>query len=270
MRALLLATALLMAGMNSCFAKPRVASINMCTDQLLLALADPEQIAGLSTFASAPAMSWYAAKAKGFRTLSGQAEDVLPLKPDLVLTVTFVKATTREMLRRNGLRVIELPPTSTVAEVIAQIRSVGEILEQSERAEAAIAEIEAAIVQTRLEVRSDRLRVLPLARRGWVSGQDTLINEMLERAGLANLGAETGKYGTRLSLEAIIALKPDKLLVGGAGGSAEDQGAALLQHPALARLVPESRRMILPSKMTVCAGPMLADAFRQMATEIRR
>ena len=40
--------------------RPRVASINVCTDQLLLALADPEQILGLSPYSRDAARSWAA------------------------------------------------------------------------------------------------------------------------------------------------------------------------------------------------------------------
>src|SRR6201999_378458 len=45
---------------------PRIASINVCTDQLLMALADPAQILGLSPYARDPALSWDAAKAGRF------------------------------------------------------------------------------------------------------------------------------------------------------------------------------------------------------------
>jgi len=37
---------------------PRIASINLCTDQLLMTLADPPQILGLSPYARDPARSW--------------------------------------------------------------------------------------------------------------------------------------------------------------------------------------------------------------------
>ncbi len=43
---------------------PRIASMNVCTDQLLLALADPPQILGLSRYARDPAQSLGAAEAR--------------------------------------------------------------------------------------------------------------------------------------------------------------------------------------------------------------
>ncbi len=40
----------------------RIASFNLCADQLIVALADPQQIAGLSPYAADPALSVVAAK----------------------------------------------------------------------------------------------------------------------------------------------------------------------------------------------------------------
>src|SRR6202166_4197937 len=54
---------------------PRVVSINLCTDQLLLPLADPTQILGLSRFSHDAWQSWAAQDARRYPSLSGGAED---------------------------------------------------------------------------------------------------------------------------------------------------------------------------------------------------
>ena len=84
---------------------PRIASINVCTDQLLMALADPAQILGLSPYARDPSLSWDAAKASQFPKLSGTAEDVLVLKPDLVVAGrwnSIIKLTGRDFRQAGG------------------------------------------------------------------------------------------------------------------------------------------------------------------------
>ena len=50
LRAILAAVVALLTLPAQAAERPRVASINACTDQLLLALADPEQIVGLSPY----------------------------------------------------------------------------------------------------------------------------------------------------------------------------------------------------------------------------
>ena len=94
---------------------PRIVSMNVCTDQLLLTLADPEQILGLSRFSRDGWQSWAADDARRYPVLSGGAEDVLVLKPDIVVASLFDKRSTRELLKANGLHLAEfsVPRTST-------------------------------------------------------------------------------------------------------------------------------------------------------------
>src|SRR5690349_18355271 len=63
----------------------RVVSFNICADQLVVALADPAQIAGLSPYAVDPTLSAVAEEARAFRRIEWQAESIVPLNPDLVL-----------------------------------------------------------------------------------------------------------------------------------------------------------------------------------------
>ena len=61
----------------------------MCADELLLALADPDQIVGLSPYAADRSMSFMAAKAANYRHDAAEAETVVDLHPDLVLAGSF-------------------------------------------------------------------------------------------------------------------------------------------------------------------------------------
>src|SRR5665811_1078029 len=70
---------------------PRIASMNVCTDQLLIPLADPEQILGLSRFARDAWQSWAADDARRYPTLSGGTEDVLVLAPAIVVAGSLDK-----------------------------------------------------------------------------------------------------------------------------------------------------------------------------------
>jgi iron complex transport system substrate-binding protein len=98
-----------------------------------------------------------------------------------------------------------------------------------------------------------------------------LSGALLQEAGLRNAADELGfTDGGFVSLEAIIALRPDLLLVSEQGDRAEDEGTALLLHPALERLYPLNRRIVLPERFTVCGGVMLADAMERLVAEMKR
>ena len=267
------AAVLAMAGGAPAFAAglPRIVSMNVCTDQLLLPLADPAQILGLSRFARDAWQSWAAEQARRYPVLSGGAEDVLVLKPDVVVASSFDKRSTRELLKTQGLRLAEFAVPRNLDEVKAQIRQMGEITGHPDRAAAEVAKLDAAMARARQAVVEKHTSVLPLSRRGWVSGRDSLVSSLLTETGLFNaadaLGIGSGGFA---SLEAIVQAKPDFLLVSEEGDRAQDEGRAFLLHPALEKFYPASKRIVLPERLTVCGGVMLAEALDVLVAELKR
>jgi iron complex transport system substrate-binding protein len=250
---------------------PRIVSMNLCTDQLLMSLADPAQILGLSRFSRDAWQSYAANDARRYPILSGGAEDVLVLKPDVVVASLFDKRSTRELLKENGLHLAEFSVPRNFDEVKAQIVEMGEITGHPDRAAAEIARLDAAMARARRTVTEKHYSVLPLSRRGWVTGSDSLISSLLSETGLFNAAADLGVgAGGFASLEMIVNAKPDFLVVSEAGDRAEDDGRAFLLHPALERFYPPEKRIVIPERLTVCGGVMLADTLDVLVKELRR
>lgn len=250
-------------------APQRIVSINACADQLLLALADPEQIAALSLYATDPAYSYLAEQAKAFPHDAGSAETVIERKPDLVLAGRFTKRETRSLLKRLGYTVIELDTVKSIDDSIAQIRDVAALLGHPDRGADLIARIEAARARAIASAPSGgEPTVAVYQRRGYVTGQNTLTAELLRLAGFADMGGKlAGKTGGFVPLERIVTGKPDLLVVADPHVVAADQGSALLAHPALRELYPADRRITLPGRLTICAGPSLPEAIDTLAAE---
>lgn len=236
-----------------------------------MTLADPEQILGLSPYGRDAARSWNAATAKAFPRLSGEAEDVLMLRPDIVVAGRFTKRATRELLKQKGLRVVEFDTARTIDDVKKQIIAMGALVGHADRATAAIERLDAAIARARAVASRKHYRVLALSRRGWVAGGESLTTSLLSIAGLGNAARELGlRAGGFASLEAIVSLRPDFLLVSESSAFAEDEGRAFLLHPALEKFYPPSKRIVIPERLTVCGGPMLAEALDELSRELER
>ncbi len=270
-RLVIIAAVAMVDGGESAAALPRIASMNVCTDQLLLTLADPEQILGLSRYSRDRFQSWAADDARRYRILSGGAEDILLLRPDVVVASLFDKRATRELLKQKGLHLVEFDVPRSLDGVKKQIRQMGEITQHPDRAASEIARVDTAIAHAREAVAHKRYRVLPLSRRGWVSGSESLLSSLLTETGLFNAAGELDiAFGGFASLEAIVDLKPDFILVSESGDHAEDDGRAFLLHPALERFYPPSKRIVIPDRLTVCGGVMLADALDVLVAELQR
>jgi iron complex transport system substrate-binding protein len=147
----------------------------------------------------------------------------------------------------------------------------GDLTGHPDRAADEIARLDSAMAHARLVVSRKPYRVLAVSRRGWVSGGESLTTSLLANAGLSNAAGDLGfKSGGFASLESIIALKPDLILLSEDSGRAEDEGSAFLLHPALETFYPASKRIVIPERLTVCGGPMLSEALDRLASEIER
>jgi iron complex transport system substrate-binding protein len=238
---------------------PRVVSINTCTDQLVLALAEPHQILGLSRFSRHAEMSFLATKAVGYPRLRGSAEEVLRLAPDAVFAGAFSGRATREFLAAHRVTVETFPPPRSIGEAKTEIMRAASLLQQEQRGQRLIADIDSALARAALaSSQRPTLSVLAIQRRTFVSGQSTLISRVLQTARLDNAATRLGIESIgQVSLEALIKSAPDALVVEGLEAGAPDQSTAVLHHPVLARSYPPSRRIALPVAEVTCGGPSL-------------
>jgi iron complex transport system substrate-binding protein len=273
MRRLVFLVAILMLALPSAASAaslPRLVSMNVCTDQLVLTLADPEQILGLSRF-SRDGWQSKAGDLSRYPVLSGGAEDVLLIKPDLVVASAFDKRSTRELLKAKGLRLAELAVPRTLDEARQQIREAGDITGHPDRATAEISRLDSALARARQAVSARHFRVLPVSRRGWVAGSDSFVGSLLGETGLRSAAGDLGfNFGGFASLEAIVNLRPDFIVVSQAGDYARDDGQAFLLHPALERFYPPEKRIVIPERLTECGGVLLADALDALTAELKR
>jgi iron complex transport system substrate-binding protein len=105
---------------------------------------------------------------------------------------------------------------------------------------------------------------------GYAVGSTSLATTLMTEAGFAlPKGAPPG-YGGYVPLEKLVALRPDYLVLSNSVEAPDGQGALYLTHPALRTLYPPSRRIILPSRYTLCGGPALVAAFDYLTGVVTR
>ena len=239
----------------------RILSINLCADQLLVALADRRQIAGLSRFATDPEFSVAAQQAQSLPRTDQRSEAAIALQPDLVLAGPSDRSAMRRVLAGLGLRVHEVPIVTDIARARTQVREVAALIGQPARGEALVAEIDAAQARLAAVAHGQGKTALLVERKGYVTGPDSLAAALLRVAGFVPpVGAPHG-LGGFIPLERLLMLRPDVLMLHDVVTQAEDQGALFLTHPALAGLYPPERRLFLPRRFSLCGGPALVAAL---------
>ncbi|MFT4056325.1 MAG: ABC transporter substrate-binding protein [Novosphingobium sp.] len=240
-------------------APKRIVSLNLCADQLVLALADRDQIAGLTRFATDPAMSAEAARAKGLPILRGAAEEIMAIDPDLVIGMPARRNPAIKALKTR-YPAVDLKSADSYDAIQASIRKVALAVGHPERGEALIAGMErdlAHIPRARKGVVAAYWQ-----RRGYLTGTGTLIDDLMTRVGVTNLAAKLGKPAlSQMGIEELAAARPDVIVVDAATDKVVDQGTAMMHHPVLDGIP----RVAIPQAWTVCGGPAYVKAARALA-----
>lgn len=242
---------------------PRIVSINPCIDAILVEIADPAQIAGISHYSKNPrATSIPLALAARFPATSGTAEEVMALAPDLVVSGGHVAPATANALRRLGIPLLQLKVPETIAESTAQVRTLADAIGHGPRGAALAARIDAAVAAAQP---ADG-RVIPALiwqGGGLVPGTGTLASELLTRAGFRNLSAAYGlKKWDVLPLEYLVANPPSVLL---STNATETQRDRMLSHPAVTRLGKRIAIRPYSFQLLQCGGPTIIRALAQLA-----
>lgn len=243
---------------------PRVVSVNVCTDQLVLMLAEPEQIVSLSAIADSARSSSMADEARAFAKNNNRAESIAVQEPDVVVAGQWSDPALVNMLRSIDIEVVQFPLTASLAEIPDQIREMGRVLRQDAKAETLALEVEAE-----LAARPDVHDAAPLAAfffpNGFALGAGTLSHDILTAGGARNLSVDLGFAGNgRLSLEQVVLEQPD-FLVGAPSYSGFSRSEEMTTHPSL-----EGFPMMHSSPDWVCGTPHALRAVADVAAMVEQ
>ncbi|MDA7425337.1 ABC transporter substrate-binding protein [Thalassococcus lentus] len=239
----------------------RVVSLNVCTDQLALLLAQPGQLVSVSRLAHDARTAVLAEQARAIPSNDGSAEAVVLLQPDLVIAGTWTTQSTVQMLERLGYRVELFAPANALSDVRETIRRMGVLLGQTQKAEQMIADFDSKLEALRAQS-GQSPRVALYYALGNTAGRETMPGDLLDAAGMSNIAEERGlPFGGRLPLESLLLEDPDLVLIGQPyGGHA--RATELLTHPALQRS--GALHEIETGPSWTCELPHLLDAVQEL------
>jgi iron complex transport system substrate-binding protein len=247
--------------------RPRIVSINPCVDAVLVHVADPQQILGISHYSLDPrATSMPIDVARRFRATSGTAEEVVALAPDLVMSGPHVSPATIFALERLHISIMKFTVAESVAESEQEIRDIARAVGEPERGEKLIAAIERALAAAQPRDSSAVPALLWLGG-GMVPGSGTLADELLRRTGFRNMSAAYGlEQWDALPLEHLLASPPALVL---SLAPDEATGDRMLQHPAVMKLRERVPFRTYPFRLLQCGGPTIIQAVARLS-EVRR
>ncbi len=246
-----------------------IVSTNPCADSMLVELVPPARIAAISHYSLDPAASSIdPAVARRYRGTRGTAEEVIAMRPDLVIASSFTAPSTREAYARAGLKTLYLDSPTTIAASEAQVTQLADAVGAPAAGAAMNARIERAVAAG--SAPGGRVPALVWVGGNLVSGGGTLLDEMMTRAGFEDHAEHYGLQHTGyLPIEQVAIDPPRVMLVPDAPGRDQDSRAAQLRARVLAHLGGRVAQAHFPRSLVNCGGPVIARAMTRLA-EIRR
>jgi iron complex transport system substrate-binding protein len=250
----------------------RIVSLNLCTDQILIDLVPPQRIRALSHVAADATVSSIADRAKDFTRLRGEAEEVLALDPDLIVTTEFSTPATVSLLERLRRRVVKIPFAQDVAGVRHAVRQIAREVGAVATGDAIIANLDRRIaVAASVPKRGTTPTAVVYQLNSIASGPGTLEDEALRIAGFRNKAPELNlEPGGRVALESIVADPPDLLVLSAPSGTYRTVVAEALTHPGLTGAMRNRATIVLPWRYWLCGTPHIADAIEELVEARRR
>ena len=239
----------------------RVASLNLCTDEILLLLADSRQIASVTHLSQKSEESRLWRAAHRYRSNDGSLLSVVSVKPDLVLTMGGGARDRGVIAKGLGLRIVDLPYPKRLADVQSSITVVAGALGRSAEGKALNGRINAL----RRSAPRRRWDTLWLGGGGRTVPDTGLAAEWMRLAGMR----QRPIAGDRVSLEQLLVRPPQLLLRSDYRQGQYSSEQRWLSHP-LARHVRAGRTIATDGRAWTCMGPTLIPEIERLRREVGR
>jgi iron complex transport system substrate-binding protein len=237
----------------------RVASLNLCTDELVLTLAAPDQIASVTHLSQQEAETPLWRRARRYPRNDGSLLSVVALRPDLIVTMGGGGRDRLRVAERLGIPIVDLPFAQSLVDVVESIRRVAAALGRPEAGTALLRRMN-MVIRSRSDQRRDAI---------WLGGGGRTISATgLEAQWMALAGMrQRVMQGDRVPLETLLARPPAILLRSDYRQGQYSSGQRWLAHP-LARYARAGRTIPTDGRLWTCMGPLLIDEIYRLRREV--
>lgn len=251
----------------------RIVSQTVGTDELMLALAEPAQIAAVSHLGYEAVYSAVADAARPYPKLDqrGDVEGILKHRPTVVLFANYSRAELVAQVKRAGVKVLIFDRYKSLEDAYENLRVLAREIGAEEKAERLIADCQMRVALLRDRLRgARRVRVIAPSTYGLIPGDDTTFQDLCDFAGAENLAATLGKMNGHAAPpnEQMLTWPIDKVVV--AGESVESALAPFVRLPPYQFMpaVREKRAALLQPYQLSCVTHHRIEGYEQLARQL--
>lgn len=245
---------------------PKVASVGLCADQIVLPLVERERIVGVSPSAADPDLSLMAAAARGLPVLRPSTEELVLAGADVVVTNGYGDARTRALLDKLGIAVVGVPFDDSLDAIPASLRGMGRALAAEARAEALATDVEERMARLRATAPPPVVAAY-YSPDGGSAGLGTYMEEAMRSSGYVSLAARLGRRGWgALDLESLVLNPPEAFVLSYFDQQPEMLRRAFGRHRAFREAVSGRPVIEVPGRFWGCGSWAVAVASEYLVS----
>jgi iron complex transport system substrate-binding protein len=246
----------------------RIVSLTPSVTEILFALGAGNEVVGVSQYSDFPSEATHLPQVGSF--LTPNLEAIIALHPTLVIGIGL----SSEMRQIRALREMGCSILTIRDDSVAEIEeSIGEIGRRTDRADAArrlLEKLNTQIGEVRARVsKLPRVSVLMLVGHEPLIavGSGTFLDDLLKLSNADNIADSLGQQWPKLSIEYIIAMKPQVILDGQMGSDPSAPARFWQKYPTIPA-VQNHRIYGYPSDRILHAGPRIGTSLEMLAAMI--
>lgn len=267
-----LVTLLALASLSA-HATERLIAIGGPVTEIVYALGAGDRLVATDTSSIYPKAATELPQVGYQRSLS--AEGVLSQRPDqLLLSAQAGPKKVIEQLRQSNITVSSIPTANTLAQLRDQIQQIAAAVTLEHQGDRLIAQIDTqlnAIKPLQRQASPRLLFVLQMGHVPMIAGQKTVPDELFRLAGATNAGAQIQGFKP-LTPEALIAARPDAIVVTTQGSARHGGTDALWQLPGIAQTPAgkQHRLITLDALQALALGPRTPQTVTELIAQVRQ
>lgn len=249
---------------------PTVMSLDYCSDQYVLSLADREQIIALSE-AAEDLYSYHRERAKGIAKSGSTIAEVVMAKPDIAIQTYTAAARMGEITQRVGVKLLNTNYGRDVDTMFENMAIIAQTIGQQGKADILISDYRKRLTNISNSAKSN-LKVAYLTPGGFTAGAGTFVDDIIKLSGFDTYASAHNYQGwLPLPLEDMIMGPPDVIITSFYDSNMTNQSRwSLGRHDHLLNMMENIPTIHLPGALMACDGLFLIEAAEQIRAQARK